>query len=68
MATAQRQSDVTNTEFGGKKVSAGDQLRRDRIRAIAVLVVFAVLMALLMWLASLGNGTVEPIDYWPVMP
>jgi len=67
MATAQKQLNSTKTEVGGKKLGK-DELRHDRITAIAVLVVFAVLMALLIWLASFGNGTVEPIDYWPIMP
>jgi Na+/proline symporter len=33
-----------------------------------VLVVFAALMALMIWLGSLGNGGSENFnDYWPMM-
>ncbi len=44
-----------------------DQVGRDRITAVVVLVAFMILMALMFWLASLGNGTpMEPVD-WPMM-
>ena len=45
-----------------------DQLKHDRITATIVFVVFAALMALMLWLASLNGGSGEPIDYWPMMP
>lgn len=45
-----------------------DKLRHDRHVAIIVLAVMAALMALIIWLASLGGGPVEPIEYWELMP
>ncbi len=45
-----------------------DPLRRDRYTAIVVMVFMMALMALMMWLASLGGGPVEPTDYWPMIP
>lgn len=46
-----------------------DQLRRDRIVAIAMFILIALFMALVVWLASLGGGTVESPDYYfPLMP
>ncbi|HJN10573.1 MAG TPA: hypothetical protein QF564_17935 [Pirellulaceae bacterium] len=45
------------------------QLRRDRWTAIAVVTVVIALMALIVWLASLGGGVeYEGIDYWHMMP
>ena len=53
----------------GKEPPNKDQLRRDRITGIVVLVILAAVMALMIWLASLGNGTSESIYYeWPMMP
>ncbi len=45
-----------------------EELRKDRITLIVTLIVMALFMALMVWLASFGNGTVEDIDYWPMMP
>ena len=42
------------------------QLRRDRITTIVMLIVMMVIFALIMWLASFGNGSAESIDYWTV--
>jgi hypothetical protein len=45
------------------------QLRKDRITAIVVLLVFAALMVLTIWLASLGNGAADNVQpNWPMMP
>ncbi len=45
------------------------QLRRDRWTAILVVAVMAALMALVIWLASLGGGVeYDGIDYWHMMP
>jgi hypothetical protein len=45
------------------------QLRRDRRTAATVLALMIALMALIIWLASMG-GPVEynDIDYWHMMP
>lgn len=46
-----------------------DQLRRDRRTAIIVVGIMAVLMGLLIWLASVsGGGVSNGVDYWPLMP
>ncbi len=42
------------------------QLRRDRITAVVMLIVMALMFALTIWLASLGNGNVESYDYWSI--
>ncbi len=42
------------------------QLRHDRITAIVMLAVMALLFALIMWLASMGNGNVESYDHWSI--
>ena len=45
------------------------QLRRDRWTAVAVVAVVIVMMALIVWLASMGGGVAyEAIEYWPMMP
>lgn len=64
MATAPKPYDSTET---GEKRSR-DELRRDRITAVVTLIIFALLMALLIWLASFGNGTIQDVDYFPMMP
>lgn len=46
-----------------------DQLRRDRRTAVIVVAVMVALMALVIWLASLGGGVeYDSIDYWHMMP
>lgn len=45
------------------------QLRRDRWTALTVVTVVIAMMALLVWLASLGGGVPnEGIEYWHMMP
>lgn len=45
------------------------QLQRDRWTAFVVLSIVVAMMALLVWLASLGGGVAnEGIDYWHMMP
>jgi len=53
--------------MGGSSVDR-DQLRRDRWTAVAVMAVTMALMALLVWLASIGGRVPEGIEYWHVMP
>lgn len=43
------------------------QLRHDRLATVVVLIVIVALMAIMLWLASLGGTTLEPTDYWPIM-
>jgi len=50
------------------KPRTGGQLRRDRWTAIVVLTLMIALVAFLLWLAGMSNGTIyEGIDYWPMM-
>ena len=51
-----------------EKKGKDQQLRSDRITAAIVIVLFVLVMALIIWLASLNPGTPEAIDYWPMMP
>ena len=58
-----------HTATDGKHEPDKQQLRHDRMVGIAVLAIIAALMALMMWLASLGGGTPADVhDYWPMMP
>jgi len=45
-----------------------DRLHKDRITAVVVLALFATLLALMIWLTSLGGGSTDiaPMD-WPMM-
>jgi hypothetical protein len=46
-----------------------EEIRRDRRTAIIVVAVMLAVMALLVWLASLGgDAPFQEIDYWPMMP
>lgn len=47
-----------------------DQLRRDRRTAMIVVAVMAVVMGLIIWLASMSGGSLpeEGINYWQIMP
>lgn len=52
-----------------KRPESDEQLRRDRWTLALVIAVMVALMALIIWLASLGGGTVpNGVDYWPMMP
>ena len=59
----------TSTKVTGQSPSDKRQLRRDRITAGVVMAVIAAMIALVVWLASLGNGSPENInDFWHMMP
>ena len=45
-----------------------EQLRRDRINLAVVLVVFAVLIGLMIWLASLGPPPADIHYTYPLVP
>ncbi len=46
-----------------------DQLRRDRRTAMLVFALMIALLGGIIWLASLGGGTIpQGIEYWPTMP
>ena len=53
-----------------RKQPSGDQLRRDRWTAVIVVAVMAVLIGLIIWLASLGGGGApyDGMDYFQMMP
>lgn len=59
-------STAFKTPSGGTTRRDKHQLRKDRITAVVALLVVAAVMALLIWLASLGNGGTE--NYLPMMP
>ena len=45
------------------------QLRHDRWTAAIVVAVVVAMMALIVWLASLGGGVAyEGVEYWNMMP
>ncbi len=46
--------------------SADDQHEQHRLAAIVVLVLLCGLITMLLWLASLGGGSVESLDYFPM--
>lgn len=68
MSTAQKHFTSTKPRSNGDAARSKEELRRDRITAAVTLFVLALLMALVIWLASFGNSSVEGIDYWPMMP
>lgn len=56
---------ATWTEFHRSKSSVGaNQLRKERLTALAVVVFFIVLMALLVWLAATGSAPEGLTDQW----
>lgn len=67
MATAPQTFRGTGSPGPGRNPQDKQQLRRDRIVAAVVLVLFAVLMGLMIWLASLGGGEAIDYEYW-MMP
>ena len=53
----------------GKDSRSKKQLRKDHITGIIALVVVVAMMALMIWLATLGNGeSGGGYDYWPMTP
>ena len=68
MSTVPKMAPEMGSHQPKTKSDAKDQLFRDRVKGVAVLVVFFVLIALAMWMASL-SPTPEGIeyDYW-MMP
>lgn len=47
---------------------ADNQLRRDRIVGIVMLVIMMMVFGFILWLASLGNGggEIDSLDYWSI--
>jgi preprotein translocase subunit SecE len=44
-------------------------LRRDRRTAMIVVAVMAIVMGLIIWLASMSSGSLpDGINYWQIMP
>ncbi len=70
MATATKPSGPVRSNKPDRKPQQRDPLsKKDRLVAMAVLILIVALFALMIWLASLGNGgTVDDMDYWHMMP
>jgi hypothetical protein len=67
MATVGNSPHKSNLSSGEQAVSK-EQLRRDRINLVLVVVVFGVLIGLMIWLASMSPSTGE-FDYtYPLLP
>lgn len=45
-----------------------EQLTKDRWIALATLIITLLLLALMIAMLSLGEGSSQPVDYWHVMP
>jgi hypothetical protein len=67
MATAGNAPQKMNFSTGESPVSK-EQLRKDRINLALVLVVFAVLIGLMIWLASMGPPPGDYIYTYPMIP
>lgn len=64
MATGMKQPGIHRNGRSGENA-----LQRDRITAIVVCAIMLAMIAMLIWLASLGGGNgYEGIDTWPMMP
>ena len=69
MATVTTPSRTTQPKRPTTKPVDRDQLRRDRIVAIVTFIIVAVVMALMIWLASMsGSVNVDHFDYYYPMP
>ena len=68
MATVPKTSQQPRKAPPEKRPDRKDQLRRDRMLAIVILIIFAALMGMMIWLASFGDVS-EGVnyDYW-MMP
>lgn len=67
MASAGKPSRTNDFSSGDQPVSK-EQLRKDRINLILVVVIFAALIGLMIWLASMGPGSGQ-FDYtYPLVP
>ena len=63
MATALQSYEITDTKGPEKKPNRDSRLSRDRITGMIVLIIMLVLMGLMIWLASGGEGT-QNLDYY----
>jgi hypothetical protein len=68
MSTTMKRTRFETTSPPAKGRLGNEQLRRDRWTAVAVMAVTIVLMAFLVWLASIGGNVHEGFDHWSVMP
>jgi hypothetical protein len=65
MTTATRKSSVWKRAGHTKD----QKLRTERMTAIVIWAVMAAVMALVIWLAMLGNTVSDGVDeFWPLMP
>ena len=63
MGTALKSFGITDTKGPEKKPNRDSQLSRDRITGMIVLIIMLVLMGVMIWLASMGEGT-QNLDYY----
>lgn len=66
--TAMQRKFPTSANHPHENMVSKEQLRRERIKGIAIVAILAALMALMIWLASLGAGSGQVQEYWPMMP
>ena len=68
MATAPKSLGKHDSQAPQKPLPLDDQqLRRDRLVGVLVLLAIVALIALMIWLATLGEAP-QDVDYWPMMP
>ncbi len=68
MATAPKTIDKHDSRTPQKRPLRDDQqLRRDRLVGILVVITVVAVIALMIWLGSLGDAP-RDVDYWPMMP
>jgi len=68
MATVTKPSVPVTNHDPNRDLQDAKQLHHDRIVGVVMLVVLFLVFALMIWLASLGNGggEIESFDYWSV--
>lgn len=59
----------TGINLPQRDAASKEQLRKDRVKGVIIVAILVALMALMIWLASLGTGTTGGMEeFWPMMP
>lgn len=69
MSTVMKNSGGPMLPLPSRRPTDQKQLQHDRWHAVAIVALVVAIIALTIWMASLGGGVVyEAMEHWPILP